>query len=244
MVNSYRSFSFFASASASALVLVGAFAACSSFSKEGLAGVLTGCPPYQEEVAFSSFKPVLPAIATGGPAGFGLEKGELARLGPPTYLDKMFTGIKTDFEQSGIKLAQIERGFEAEGIKLEKVLGADGKTKELRVSLDGTIGFELGSSRLTKIAAELVGKLGKAMRAYPETNARLGGHVDCCAPRNYSLKLSQARSDSAKNALVTKHGIAAERILESIGYADDRMLIPVRGLEPRNRRVEFILVTQ
>ena len=177
------------------------------------------------------------------PKDFGLKKGELAKLGEAKYLDKMFTGIKSDFEESGVELKEIAGGFEALGIKLEKVAGPDGKTKELRLTMDGTIGFEIGSARLTKLASELVGKIGKAMNAYPETKARLGGHVDCCATREYSLKLSQARSDAAKDALIQKHGIAAARILESRGWADDRMLIPVRKLEPRNRRVEIIIVT-
>lgn len=244
---------------AAAVLLAVAAAGCSSSSRaepkagKGLFGFLKGCPPYQEEVAFSSYVPVSPTggkeppatgIAEAQTKDFGLKEGELARLGPPVYLDKMFTGIKSDFEQTGVKLSEIANGFEAEGIKLEKVIGADGKTKELRVTFDGTIGFELGSARLTKIAAELVGKIGKAMRAYPETNTKLGGHVDCCAPREYNLKLSQGRSDAAKNALISRHGIASGRVLESIGYADDRMLIPVRKLEPRNRRVELIIVTK
>ena len=177
------------------------------------------------------------------PKDFGLEKGALAKLGEPQYLDKMFTGIKSDFEESGIELKEIALGFEAVGLKLERIPGPDGKTKELRVTMDGTIGFEIGSSRLTKIAAELVGKIGKAMAAYPETKAKLGGHVDWGASREYSLKLSQARSDAAKDALIRVHGIAPERIPESRGWADDRMLIPVRKLEPRNRRVEITIIT-
>ncbi len=174
---------------------------------------------------------------------FGLKEGALARLGSSTYLDQMFTGIKSDLEDSGMKLKEIAGGFEALGLKLEKVKGPDGKTQKLKISMDGTIGFELGSSRLTKIAGEIVAKIGKAMNAYPETKVRLGGHVDCCAPRQYSLNLSQARADSAKDALIKKHGLAPARILESRGYADDRMLIPVRRLEPRNRRVEFDIET-
>lgn len=223
-----------------------AFGGCMSAEARGkVLDVLAGCPPYQEEVAFSRYVPETRQVAGKGSEdeGFGLEEGELAKLGTAKYLDKMFTGIKGDFEKSGIDLKEIEGGFEALGLKLEKVVGPDGKTQELKIALDGTIGFELGSARLTKIAAELVGKIGKAMNAYPETKAKLGGHVDCCAPRNYNLKLSQARSDAAKNELINAHKIAEPRILESIGYADDRMLIPVRSLEPRNRRVEIIIVT-
>lgn len=177
------------------------------------------------------------------PKDFGLKKGALAELGESKYLDKMFTGVKSDFEASGVELKEIASGFEALGLKLERVPGADGKTKELRVTMDGTIGFELGSAKLTKIAKELIGKVGKAMNAYPETKARLGGHVDCCANRAYNLQLSQARSDAAKNALIKDFNVAEPRILESRGYADDRMLIPVRRLEPRNRRVEIIIIT-
>ncbi len=237
-------------------------ASCAGSALRGkLTKVVGECPPYQEEVAFSSFVPVSAPqpkseIATverksegkkegppKGEGGFGLKEGALARLGSSTYLDQMFTGIKTDLEDSGMKLKEIAGGFEALGLKLEKVKGPDGKTQKLKISMDGTIGFELGSSRLTKIASEIVAKIGKAMNAYPETRVRLSGHVDCCAPRQYSLNLSQARADSAKDALIKKHGLAAARILESRGYADDRMLIPVRKLEPRNRRVEFDIET-
>ena len=246
---------------AASILILGLLASCGTIAK--VKKTLGGCPPYQEEVAFSNYQPVK-AVAAKDPAkkvaaaktpdekksekpakpAFGLPQGSLQKLGQSTYLDQMFNGIKEDFDKSGMKMRKIEQGFQAKGLKLQKIIGPDGKTKGLRIALDGTIGFKLGSAAITPIARRLIAKVAKAMKAYPETTTAIGGHVDCCASRRYSLWLSQARANSAKKELINVNGLAASRVTKAVGYADDRMLIPVRRLEPRNRRVEFVINTK
>ena len=171
----------------------------------------------------------------------GLEYGALNEMGESDYLDKMYQGIRNDFKASGIEFDEIERGLIAKGISLEKLVDDEGNTRQILVKIDGDLSFDTGSYKLTNLAMNLVGKIGEAMNAYPETQAKVWGHTDTPGSRPYNLRLSLNRAKSVKNALVSNYSIAANRVPETKGFADDMKIVQTNASEARNRRVEIRL---
>ena len=170
-----------------------------------------------------------------------LEEGELERLGTGNYMDKMYNGMKRDFEESGAKFEEIENGLKALGISLEKKKNEYGETKAIKVKIDGDMSFATGSARLTQKAKEMVDHISEAMMAYPETKATIGGHTDSVGPKAYNLRLSQRRANSVKENLVKAHNVPEVRILWVKGFGDEQKLVNTMAAEPLNRRVEIEL---
>lgn len=173
---------------------------------------------------------------------FGLPANALELLGPSIYLDKMFDGIKYDFEKAGVDFEAIERGFKAVGIQLEKEKDQEGQTKELVISIDGDMSFDTGSSALTSKANELVDRISKAMAAYPQTKARVEGHTDSVGSFRINKRLSYARAAAVRDRLVKTYNVDPARFISVTGYADTRKIEPTMGPSKRNRRVEIRLV--
>ncbi len=194
---------------------------CESLANSKTMQAVTGCPPYQTEVAFPSVRWI-----------DGLD---------PFLLDKLYTKVKEDFEETGVELDEVANGFRAKGIELKKDVGPEGNTKELIVSLDGDIAFATGSSRLTPKAKELVSKLGAAMLEYKDTLAKIGGHTDSVGTFASNIKLSFRRAEAVKKELIENMGIVEKRIIEVEGFADTQKVVDTNGPEVRNRRVEIRL---
>lgn len=197
---------------------------CALQKNEKMKSILTGCPPYQDEVAFPT-------------------EGPLPEL-EPDYLDKMYKKIKNDFEDAGIDLEKITNGFKSKGIIIERQKGEDGYTKELTVSLDGDIAFASGSADLTPKARELVSNLGDALQEFQGTLASIEGHTDSDGSSRLNLQLSQRRAMAVKNELVDVKQIATERIVHVEGYGETRPIAPNTTPEgkAKNRRVEIKIV--
>lgn len=196
-----------------------------------------GCP---SEGDVTSGKEKLLAMS-GFHKGLGsLDEGALEEMGGSDYLDRMYAGIKMDFEESGIEFRQKTNAIIATGISLEKII-KDGETKEILVKIDGDLSFDTGSANLTQIAQKLVSQISKAMDAYPETQARVWGHTDSVGSRAFNLPLSKNRAQSVSRKLVTAYGLNAKRISEIRGFADDMKIVPTNGPEAKNRRVEIRL---
>jgi len=49
------------------------------------------------------------------------------------------------------------------------------------------------------------------------------------------------RAQAVGDSLVKRKGIAPARIVEIMGFADDRKIIPTNASEPRNRRTEILI---
>jgi outer membrane protein OmpA-like peptidoglycan-associated protein len=212
-------------------MFLASFASCSVPAKKAIIDKLTGCPPYEDEVAFPTEKTYID-IANNTP--------EIE----PDYLDKMYKKIQDDFTNAGIDLEEITNGFKAKGIIIEREMGSNGFTKELRISLDGDIAFASGSAQLTPKARELVSKLGDALNEYLNTLAKIEGHTDSDGAAIYNQRLSQQRAQAVKTELITVKKISSGRIIKVTGYGADKPIVPNTTPEgkAKNRRVEIKII--
>ena len=213
---------------------------CKTFPEEGgTLALICGCPTeaqvaanYQEEYFFEEEKP----------KGLGsLELGELENMGTADYMDRMYDGMRRDFEDEGAKFEEIANGLKALGISLVKDKNEYGETRAIEVKIDGDMSFATGSARLTKKAQEMAGHIAEAMLAYPETEATVGGHTDSVGSKQVNRRLSLRRATAVKDFMVTNNKVPAKRILWVKGFADDQKLVQTMGPEPLNRRVEIKL---
>ncbi|MEQ8351713.1 MAG: OmpA family protein [Leptospiraceae bacterium] len=156
-------------------------------------------------------------------------------------LNKVYARVRNDFAGNGEILEELEDSFRAQGFELRKELDAGGNTKRLVAIIDGDLSFPTGSSELTPKALEIVDKMGEGLADIPNTVARIHGHTDTPGSYQGNKILSQKRAESVRKALITRKGIAAERIIEVRGFADDRKIIDTTASEPRNRRTEILI---
>ncbi|MDF3820682.1 OmpA family protein [Leptospira sp. 96542] len=172
-----------------------------------------------------------------------LPVGSLDELGTEDYLEKLYKGLRNDFEHSGTPFEEVAGGLQAKGVELKRVVDENKRLRELLIVIDGDVAFPSGKSTLTSKAKELISKVGDAMDAYPETNCRVGGHTDSVGAFQMNLKLSKDRSQAVKRELKQVHNIAEERFKEVDGYADLHKIIDTMLAEKKNRRTEIYVGT-
>jgi outer membrane protein OmpA-like peptidoglycan-associated protein/opacity protein-like surface antigen len=99
--------------------------------------------------------------------------------------------------------------------------------------------FEFDSAILTEEAKRILDRVSETLIAYPEINVELEGHTDNIGTAAYNLGLSERRSITVKNYLISK-GVAAERMVP-VGYGLSQPIADNSTEEGReeNRRVEL-----
>ncbi len=111
------------------------------------------------------------------------------------------------------------------------------------------VNFETGKADLLPEFDSVLTRAGEILRVNPGITVELAGHTD---PREISTsqypsnwELSQARAEAVRQYLITKWGIAPER-LTAHGYADTQPIAPNNSAEgmARNRRTEFRITGQ
>ncbi|MBI3396112.1 MAG: OmpA family protein [Spirochaetia bacterium] len=235
-----------------ALVLcTGAFTAClSQERRDKIVAAFTECPCYEETVNYPSDhtgqnfnvpdkKDQGDYEENSDDKKFGLPEGAAARMGTAAYLDKMYEGIKKDFENSGIKMIPLEEGFKSTGVTVQKVKDEKKKTRELLVSIDGDISFAHGQSLVTPLAQDVLRRVGRVLNAYPDIRIKVGGHTDSTGPKFLNVALSQQRAQAVSDQLVTQQKVARPRIVEIKGFADEKKIVDTMAAEVKNRRVEI-----
>jgi outer membrane protein OmpA-like peptidoglycan-associated protein len=111
------------------------------------------------------------------------------------------------------------------------------------------VNFETGKADLRPEFDSVLDRSGEILRANPDITVELAGHTD---PREIATaqfpsnwEPSQARAEAVKQYLISKWGIAPER-LAAHGYADTQPIAPNSTDEgmARNRRTEFRITGQ
>lgn len=101
--------------------------------------------------------------------------------------------------------------------------------------------FDTGKSVLKPESDAAVAEVAKLLQADPALKVYVVGHTDNVASLALNMSLSKARADAVVQALVTKHGIAAARLIgQGVGP-----LCPVASNDAedgraKNRRVELV----
>lgn len=103
--------------------------------------------------------------------------------------------------------------------------------------------FEFNKTRLTPNAEVVLDSVVKAFVGQQTLRVEIGGHTDSRGSDAYNQKLSQGRSDSVRNYLISK-GARPDQ-LTAVGYGESQMLVNPETSEDDyelNRRVEFKVV--
>ena len=111
------------------------------------------------------------------------------------------------------------------------------------------INFETGKADLLPQFDSVLTRAGEILKTNPGITVELAGHTDpreiATAQYPSNLELSQARADAVRQYLITKWGIAPERLVAH-GYADTQPIAPNNTEDgmARNRRTEFRITGQ
>ncbi|THV25412.1 OmpA family protein [Peteryoungia ipomoeae] len=102
------------------------------------------------------------------------------------------------------------------------------------------INFATGSAEIPRSEFRKVSQIARAMerllRRRRSIRFLIEGHTDAVGSAYANQILSERRAASLKQVLVREFGIPS-RILETVGYGEDYLLIPTERDEWRNRRV-------
>ena len=111
------------------------------------------------------------------------------------------------------------------------------------------VNFETGKADLLPQFDSVLARAGEILRDNPGIMVELAGHTDpreiATAQYPSNWELSQARADAVRQYLITKWGIAPER-LTAHGYGDTQPIAPNATEEgmAKNRRTEFRITGQ
>ncbi|TCT06548.1 OmpA family protein [Aquabacter spiritensis] len=105
------------------------------------------------------------------------------------------------------------------------------------------IQFRLNSSIIEPSSYGTLGSIADAMHNPVLHGYKfvVTGNTDVTGPRDFNLKLSQARADAVVNALVTVFNVNASR-LEAVGLGEEVLLDPKKPTDPINRRVQIFTI--
>ncbi len=114
-------------------------------------------------------------------------------------------------------------------------------TEDLNMEL--RVFFDTNKSNIKDQYKPEIAKVAEKLADYPNATARIEGHTDNTGPRKLNERLSLARADSVKNALVSEYNVDAAR-LSTQGFAYDQPIADNKTKEGRamNRRV-FATIT-
>ncbi|MCU4394228.1 OmpA family protein, partial [Acinetobacter parvus] len=114
-------------------------------------------------------------------------------------------------------------------------------TEDLNMEL--RVFFDTNKSDIKPQYKSEIAKVAEKLYEYPNATARIEGHTDNTGPRKLNERLSLARANSVKSALVNEYNVNATR-LTTQGFAWDQPIADNKTKEGRamNRRV-FAAIT-
>lgn len=136
------------------------------------------------------------------------------------------------------KCANTKKGAKINASGCVEVLTKEQLTRSIDVK------FASGKTTLDAQYDAEVKKLADFMNEYPNTTVEIAGHTDSSGAAAVNRKLSQARADAVRKALVEKFGVDGARVTAK-GYGPDKPIADNKTPAGRaaNRRVEGV-VTQ
>jgi outer membrane protein OmpA-like peptidoglycan-associated protein len=106
------------------------------------------------------------------------------------------------------------------------------------------IPFAWNSAQLAPDAHRLLDTLAEVLQEAPMADKiiRIEGHTDSAGSDAYNQRLSYRRAVAVQQYLVNAHGLSRSR-LPVVGRGKADLYDPAHPLDPRNRRVEFVNLT-
>jgi OOP family OmpA-OmpF porin len=101
--------------------------------------------------------------------------------------------------------------------------------------------FDTGKSEIKPESTPTLKQIAATLKQHSELKVEVQGHTDNVGKPDANLKLSQARADAVKQALITQYGVTADQ-LSAKGYGDTKPATDNKTAEGRanNRRVELV----
>jgi len=105
------------------------------------------------------------------------------------------------------------------------------------------VNFTIGNAKLGPNSAQLLESIAKILKENPEVRVEIGGHTSSPGTKAYNQKLSEARANVVRNALIADYGISADR-LTHIGYGEDYPVATnsTKAGRALNRRMEVTVI--
>ncbi len=106
------------------------------------------------------------------------------------------------------------------------------------------ITFVFGSAKIARSSNKTLDAAAKVLIEHTSIKLEIQGHTDDVGKRETNMTLSQARADAVRDYLVKK-GVEESR-LRAVGYGPDKPVDPAKtkAARDKNRRVEFVIITQ
>ena len=147
------------------------------------------------------------------------------------YLKFHINNFKDGEERLFITNLKVAEG----GVDLRRKLMSEGK-----ISTNGIL-FDSGSANIQPRSLGIVRQISQVLMQDENINLMIVGHTDSDGNDDTNLKLSKARAEAVKNALVNIYNISANR-LSSDGKGELSPVADNSSTEGKaqNRRVEFI----
>lgn len=165
-----------------------------------------------------------------------IEKGPPA---PPSRVEKPESVVR---DVDG--LAQVRNTcpeIDEKGLAPEGCPGPEVMLVGDRLVLDDVIHFEFNSAKIRTRSHGLVHKVAQFITENPSIiELSIEGHADARGTEDYNQRLSEQRAASTREMLLT-FGVG-EAQLHVVGHGKSHLKIPTLLADPRNRRVEFIVV--
>jgi OmpA-OmpF porin, OOP family len=197
-------------------------------------------------------------IAAGNPAPAPLaiirnHQQAVARIGGTVqFEDPRFTIVKVAKDGKevwaqidtawarGYMLTIIEKQAMVQEVVSSAAMFKSGLAATGHVEVQG-IYFDTGKSELKPESNAALAEIAKLLKGDPSLKVYVVGHTDNVASLDLNMKLSQARADAVVQALVSKQGIAAERLIgRGVGPLSPVASNDSEESRTKNRRVELV----
>lgn len=162
--------------------------------------------------------------------------------------------LRLDMQRSNAELRQLVEGKNSALVELQSTvkenyytakqfgLTANYDSTQVRTWLKETIFFASGQTQPTNNDLEKLDYLIATLDTYPNLALQIIGHTDAIPPRiGDNLDVSYRRAKEMRTYFIRK-GIQPHR-LSIVAQGEFKPLVKDKGIEDKNRRVEFVLLT-